>query len=713
MRLLDSNTLELHTFYADIPLYAILSHTWTDDEVIFEEIGTSEAEKKLGFQKIKRCCTQAASDGYRFVWIDTCCIDKRSSTELSEAINSMYNWYENAQVCYAYLPDVNGTEGHDRPESDFAKSRWFTRGWTLQELVAPSDIVFFGGKDWLEIGTKASLREAISHITKIDISVLKRSQDVFKASVAQRMSWASRRKTTRVEDMAYCLLGIFKVNMPLLYGEGENAFMRLQLELLAVPNEHTIFAWSMAEDNEVSEAAAPTNSLDQRVQSSSQEALGLLAPSIIHFRSCGDIRQSHEHSPSSHYMTNIGLSITLPTIQVRGRPPNVYLAFLDCYRERDVVSEGGQRRICLFLRHEGNSRFYRLLVGESMLKERHWARLTPMFITRVRSSLGHVVRPASAAISIHKLPSPDHGFSLTKIFCSARNRTINGSIEGMQLMTVPCALKFENSSGEAFAVILGRENDYLWLNVLTNVDDQSWERIVNLGQPNERSWGYQLLPDFTQSLKDRHFTDRLIVTLPSGAFVFVALKKVQVENSIQRRIEISMGKNRSHPTIQSQNDQMPEATALSSCANLGFEVHEATPLLSHIEIVPQVSVHPTHHRQSSLRENGRWMRLTNALHKICVVLACNFVKLLLTFVPLGIVAGIVPCNPIAIFVLNFMALIALAPLLSFVTKELSANLRYALRGLVNATFGNAVGIVVSFPRSERTCGLRLTKGFDS
>ena len=123
MRLLNTNTLQLDEFHSGIPLYAILSHTWADDEVTFEDIGTPSAETKLGFLKIKRCCTQAASDGFEIVWIDTCCIDKRSSTELSEAMNSMYRWYENAQVCYAYLPDVNGSGGHELSESEFAKSR--------------------------------------------------------------------------------------------------------------------------------------------------------------------------------------------------------------------------------------------------------------------------------------------------------------------------------------------------------------------------------------------------------------------------------------------------------------------------------------------------------------------------------------------------------------------------------------------------------------
>jgi hypothetical protein len=196
---------------------------------------------KIGYQKIKDCCEQARSDGYHYVWIDTCCIDKKSSSELSEATNRMYSYYKDADICYAYLCDVLYDGGF--PDVDFAMSRWFTRGWTLQELVAPKDVVFFD-QEWTEIGTRASLKDELERITTISKLVLEEPDAVFSASVAQRMSWASRRETTREEDIAYCLLGIFNVHMPLLYGEGNKAFMRLQLELLALSNEQTIFAWT-------------------------------------------------------------------------------------------------------------------------------------------------------------------------------------------------------------------------------------------------------------------------------------------------------------------------------------------------------------------------------------------------------------------------------------------------------------------------------------
>jgi hypothetical protein len=177
-------------------------------------------------------------------WIDSCCIDKTSSAELSEAINSMFRWYQNAQVCYAYLSDVPAIEDldHYRKDSEFRRSKWFTRGWTLQELLAPEIVVFYN-HDWVEIGTKALMSGVIRSITNIDRGFLMGESEIKPACVAQKMSWASRRKTTRLEDTAYCLMGLFDVNMPLLYGEGEKAFYRLQLEIIKNSSDESIFAW--------------------------------------------------------------------------------------------------------------------------------------------------------------------------------------------------------------------------------------------------------------------------------------------------------------------------------------------------------------------------------------------------------------------------------------------------------------------------------------
>ncbi|KAH7131753.1 heterokaryon incompatibility protein-domain-containing protein [Dactylonectria estremocensis] len=248
MRLLDVSTLEFKTFTGEvgegIPLYAILSHTWGSNEVSYADHIVRESNNTCheGYEKIHGLCRAAKSEGFQYAWIDTCCIDKLSSAELSEAINSMFQWYRDAAICFAYLSDVDSLDDPASEGSSFSRSRWFTRGWTLQELLAPTEVAFLAS-DWAEIGTKNSLRAAVSRITGISAKVLEESK-WSEYSVAQRMSWAAKRQTTRPEDEAYCLMGLFDVNMPLLYGEGRKAFLRLQQGILSQLDDQSLFAWS-------------------------------------------------------------------------------------------------------------------------------------------------------------------------------------------------------------------------------------------------------------------------------------------------------------------------------------------------------------------------------------------------------------------------------------------------------------------------------------
>ncbi|KAL9584034.1 MAG: hypothetical protein Q9212_002356 [Teloschistes hypoglaucus] len=243
MWLLETKTITLHEFNGDsIPSYAILSHTWGQQEVSHEMISRPEAIKLAGYSKIAACCRLAAAQGLHYAWIDTCCIDKKSSAELSEAINSMWRWYEKSAVCYAYIQDCEIASCRD-PEhlrDKFRNSRWFTRGWTLQELLAPTKLVFYD-TEWNEIGDRKGMTADIHHATGIDDEHQQHPRD---ASCAIKMSWMSKRQTTRVEDLAYSLLGLFDVYMPLIYGEGANAFLRLQHEIVKTSNDETIFAWT-------------------------------------------------------------------------------------------------------------------------------------------------------------------------------------------------------------------------------------------------------------------------------------------------------------------------------------------------------------------------------------------------------------------------------------------------------------------------------------
>jgi hypothetical protein len=243
MRLLERNSageLSLTKDFVgeDIPEYAILSHTWGADteEVTFKDLMDGTGKGKPGYKKIYFCGEQARRDGLQYFWVDTCCIDKSSSAVLSEAIISMFRWYHNAAKCYVYLPDVSRpafdvNKFNQLPwESAFRKSRWFTRGWTLQELLAPASVEFFS-KDWEQLGDKKSLERHIHETTGISVKALQGSP-LSNFSVTERLLWAEKRDTRREEDKAYSLLGIFNIQMPPLYGEGgENAFKRLREEI--------------------------------------------------------------------------------------------------------------------------------------------------------------------------------------------------------------------------------------------------------------------------------------------------------------------------------------------------------------------------------------------------------------------------------------------------------------------------------------------------
>lgn len=238
LQLMDDGNIEFTEYVGkDAPPYAILSHRWGDagDEVSYADVVEGCHRSKVGYANIRSCGKQAKKDGLTHFWVDTCCINKESSAELSEAINSMYAWYQNADICYAYLSDVRDSE-------EYGDSAWFERGWTLQELLAPADVLFFNTA-WIPIGFKTSLSLSISQRTGIRESVLLDGSAMNEYSVAERMSRAANRQTSRVEDEAYCLLGLFDVSMPLIYGEGRQAFLRLQEELLRRSDDVSVFAY--------------------------------------------------------------------------------------------------------------------------------------------------------------------------------------------------------------------------------------------------------------------------------------------------------------------------------------------------------------------------------------------------------------------------------------------------------------------------------------
>ncbi len=328
MRLINVLSLELEEVFDDNKTkYAILSHRWEDEEVSFRDMqDLAVASTMKGFVKIQSSCKQARNDGYKYVWVDTCCINKESSAELSEAINSMFRWYQASAICYTFLSDVHANVIDKDVEQQIKSSKWFSRGWTLQEFIAPQIVVFYD-QQWGCLGTKQTLSHLLTLRTGIDEDILN-GEPLSRRSIAQRMSWASGRETTYVEDAAYCLLGIFDVNMPLLYGEREKAFLRLQEQIIKYSDDHTIFAWPVHRDDQP----------------------GLLADSPEAFANCQHVKTMTSRKGRSPYsFTNRGLSIKLMATHFT---TDTYIVRLDCADGLPPADAGSidEYRLGMFLR---------------------------------------------------------------------------------------------------------------------------------------------------------------------------------------------------------------------------------------------------------------------------------------------------------------------------------------------------------------------------
>lgn len=233
--------------------YAMFSHRWEGAEPLYKDVEGSDVfslAESPGTRKLQSFCRQARERGFRWAWSDTCCIDKTSTSELQKSIISMFKWYRNSDITIIYLGDVS-----DDSIEALRESVWFMRGWTLQELIAPKRIVFFKS-DWTPLLTSIDLpvdnykvsttfRQLITEITGIDDDALTNFDPTSRhITIRQRMSWATRRKTTEIEDIAYCLMGIFNVHFPVMYGEGDGAFTRLQIEIMAVSDDPSLFDWT-------------------------------------------------------------------------------------------------------------------------------------------------------------------------------------------------------------------------------------------------------------------------------------------------------------------------------------------------------------------------------------------------------------------------------------------------------------------------------------
>ncbi|CZR52899.1 related to beta transducin-like protein [Phialocephala subalpina] len=331
MRLVNVKTLKLEKFLDNnLPPYAILSHTWKDDEELtLRDIEEGRTDKPgVGSIKLQRCCKQAEKDRLRYIWIDTCCIDKTDSVELGEAINSMFRWYKKANICYAYLLDVSSDDNPGNLRSEFRKSRWFKRGWTLQELLAPRRLQFYSS-DWRCLGTMGEMCNIVESITGISRQFLLGIEHLRNASVAQRMSWAAHREATREEDIAYCLLGIFGVAIPMIYGEGgEQAFLRLQEQIMRTTRDDSILAWGL--------------SLTESISSYTTEITPgrILAATPSDFANCQHIVSREQSSSPKHSLDLSGGSLRI-CLSLLTTSAGETIGLLKCGPEHDIQKTVG------------------------------------------------------------------------------------------------------------------------------------------------------------------------------------------------------------------------------------------------------------------------------------------------------------------------------------------------------------------------------------
>jgi hypothetical protein len=536
MRLLHAESIQLRSFEENaIPRYAILSHTWGEDEVSFQDLHGSAAASKTGYQKIKYICEHALAHRLQYVWVDTCCIDKTSSAELSEAINSMFRWYRNAEYCYAYLadvPDLDVTGAHlEQPASAFHSSRWFTRGWTLQELLAPADFMFFssGGR---KIGTKLELSENISSITSIDKEYLTRTQPLSQASIAKRMSWVSRRKTTRTEDLAYCLLGIFDISMPLLYGEGDKAFLRLQEEIMKNSEDQSLFAWGY-----------DPRDLIPAETSRTEPSHGPFARYPSQFQYSGHIVPDELEPPISAFtLTNMGLQISIRIEDRLTRFPHP-VAILACRPENRWLWLIG-----IAVRFHSEDSFTRLALGTRWLLRRDEVLDTPY--RSVRFSTNHLhLRPPLQIQSliaktycclIRKVPNHFESGGL-----SIWNVEPRGAWEPDQRMiSLPendnrhIVLRLWREKGDGYAIVLKRD--------LTYTETRDWQYCVFLENSNQpHSYDFY---SKNQRIAQRY---RGLMSLDIEIYEDKELIQTKESNTIIRVIDIEVAKAAAAPINES------------------------------------------------------------------------------------------------------------------------------------------------------------------
>lgn len=509
MKLRCSKTLKVCEIYGeDVDKeeyeYAILSHTWgaTGEEVTYQDIESglksgdnSHYTSKAGYVKLERFRAEAEQNGIKWIWADTCCIDKTNNVELSEAINSMWTWYAGCKECYAHLADVEaGTEAVDSSGNSgepsflqreaFKASNYFNRAWTLQELLAPKKLMFYS-EDWQEIGDRTQWTSVITEATGIHQKALDgQVSSLNDFSIAQRMSWAWNRKSTRPEDIAYSLFGIFDVNMPLLYGEGQKkAFWRLQEAIMKESVDQSLFTW----EPEIPNRATPIDAEEERTI----ELVGPLAHHPRLFRNAGNIHWHRVRGrPASSMTGTTGLRLTVPIMQV----PNSedVIALLDCYQ---IPGDGGDdnqgARLGIYVKekdiHDEGDQFDRISgllakdTDNSWERSKHTIRTICLSKDIVTPNLNFVHPSRIKAFEVHILHPGS--FETKKNMFHAPDSTTYNKFEGPNWHAV-CLLKEKEHPRRS-----GRKKDFWLIMGYDHTTDLPWCDILpHDGEDIHRIW---------------------------------------------------------------------------------------------------------------------------------------------------------------------------------------------------------------------------------
>ncbi|KAF5590989.1 beta transducin [Fusarium pseudocircinatum] len=515
MRLLQTKSHELFEA-SDIPVpfpsYAILSHTWisSKDEITYQDMKTRTGDiknnvyKQMGWSKLKNYCDRASEDGWEWAWMDTCCIDKTNPADTQEAINAMFRWYQRAGVCYAYLDDVDFAKASQMPfpgdtdiarivnssrvalRDEFIGAKWFTRGWTLQELLAPHYLMFVD-KEWRHMGTRETWALEIEKASNIEARHLNafKPTDFTSCSIAMRFSWASGRETTVEEDESYSLLGLFGISLPLIYGEGgRQAFNRLQRQLIHVYPDDSVFAWKGSEPDP-------------------KPRWGILARSVKDFWDASKVTEGQYGNAYS--MTNRGLEITSKCWRQRSNPDGVIVR-LNC--RIGAASDLENKETGIHLTHDAvadvyyRTRIHELCIGQLDLRD--WYEepsREPLFI-RANNYLEPVAPlamfvveyPEQVHITATYVATFGHSFTnhgirpfinLTNETCANGARTKELSVEPKSVLFLNIELEEEGTKLQLDVIISLTENCFPYAGILSR-GAQPWER---LGDPMEDATG--------------------------------------------------------------------------------------------------------------------------------------------------------------------------------------------------------------------------------